>query len=303
MPNYASNYTADAVSHSTEKHSEVREPRAVFKHASMPAALILDQRISDGARVTFAVLRAFAAGEPTCAPSKRQLCRIRGCHAVTLLRHLQELSSSGFLTIEQPPGKRSLYRLHEPECSPGLRLSVHAKMQGVLAAKTLPVHANLQGVLADCNIEYSSKVEKKSSYSRSSLLRLRRQLGPDYSDRLHSRLVASCRELSPTIPDEAIERLILGGIRHGMRSLGLLCVTVPESLAAQLAIEQADADAAREAERAAQCSPVTREPIDEEKLAERERQISEMCAAVPPAPVDPWHRLENLPGRRKVYQP
>ena len=65
---------------------------------TMPSKLVIDSRVSDSAKVTYAALCLWGGMDGKAFPSRDKLAQARGVKRSTIYRHLQELESSGWIS-------------------------------------------------------------------------------------------------------------------------------------------------------------------------------------------------------------
>lgn len=80
-------------------------------YAKIPTE-IAKMKMSDGARSTLLILRAFSNSDGTrCFPSRNAIAKIRGCHIKTVDRSLKELKEMGLIDWQRGhKGLNNLYR-------------------------------------------------------------------------------------------------------------------------------------------------------------------------------------------------
>lgn len=202
--------------------------------ARLPYAVLTDPVLSDGAKLTYTVLRAFASDYKTCSPPLHQVALIRGIGRSTLWRHLAELEARGAVAREPVSGKRTNWVLHAERCSPRLRIPPRPENEtGSPAGETGTRPENETGPSIVHNRRQRVLYPNSSQTAAAAARRLRLRL-PDYSDELHARLVATCRRLKPEFDEADLERLVPLCLPPHAQHLGILVRTVPVRLQAEL---------------------------------------------------------------------
>lgn len=99
----------------------------------VPTALLADNELSDGSKVTFSMLLLFQRRSSHCWPGNKLLAKLRGVNVATVKRHVKQLEAKGWLEryyvspagirVESPtPGvDRRHIRVHQ--CAGGQRTS------------------------------------------------------------------------------------------------------------------------------------------------------------------------------------
>jgi len=109
--------------------------------------ILLDRNLTDGAKVTYLLLRMYAWQSPTSDPSQSRLSEERACSDRTIRNHLTELEARGLVTIEQRGKKlRNRYwiepldRVYTAEDLPKSRRSPRdrKKVSGHLTGNSFP---------------------------------------------------------------------------------------------------------------------------------------------------------------------
>lgn len=231
MSDLALNYTASADPQSISNPHQKPLSRPSLTKTLIPYAVLTDPRLSDGAKLTYAVLRGFANGDTACSPSKRELCRIRGVSDRTLVRQVRQLEAGRHITVEYRDGERPVYTCHAEKGTPSIRLVPPADLRGVPPADLRGGDGSFAGGSAVVHKRNCSSSSSNSVQSSSILARLRLLAGPTYGHSLHARIVAKCTALDPQFDPADLARLIPLAMRPDMRSLGLLLDTVPDLVA------------------------------------------------------------------------
>ena len=79
----------------------------------IPNAVLIDKRLSVGAKLVYAMLLKYAWGVDGCFPGQLKLADDMGAGERSIRTYLKELEGVGFLEVKQRGlGKTNLYRLH-----------------------------------------------------------------------------------------------------------------------------------------------------------------------------------------------
>jgi hypothetical protein len=79
----------------------------------MPNVVLIDKRLSVGAKLAYAMLLKYAWSDSACYPGQRKLADDMGAGERSVRTYLKELETAGALEVKQRGlGKTNLYRLH-----------------------------------------------------------------------------------------------------------------------------------------------------------------------------------------------
>src|SRR6476646_9268928 len=86
----------------------------------LPHAVLLDHRLSRGARLLWGVLKRHARQRSTCWPGYASLCRDLAAHEDTVRRWMRELIARGLVRQQRRgQGRTNLYTLVSPDITAG----------------------------------------------------------------------------------------------------------------------------------------------------------------------------------------
>lgn len=97
-----------------QRNIEIVGADPVTRHGftQVPNALLIDKRLSVGAKLAYAVLLKYAWSNEACFPGQQKLAEDMGAGERSVRSYLKELESVGFLDVTQRGlGKTNLYRL------------------------------------------------------------------------------------------------------------------------------------------------------------------------------------------------
>jgi len=101
----------ESIKNTLERHTIVVLNEAL-KHGfiQLPNYVLLDKELTDGAKLTFAMLLKYAWQEDSCFPGQERLAQDLGKKDRALRGHLQELKKRGFIDWKQRGlGKTNIY--------------------------------------------------------------------------------------------------------------------------------------------------------------------------------------------------
>ena len=87
----------------------------VLQHGftQVPNVILLDKRLSVGAKLSYAMLLRYKWGEDQCYPGQQRLAEDIGAGERSVRTYLKELEDAGLLEVtHRGLGKTNLYRLH-----------------------------------------------------------------------------------------------------------------------------------------------------------------------------------------------
>lgn len=98
-----------------QKNIEIVGADPVTRHGftQVPNFILVNNRLSVGAKLAYAMLLKYAWGEDYCFPGQLKLATDMGAGERSIRSYLKELETAGFLEVKQQGlGKTNLYRLH-----------------------------------------------------------------------------------------------------------------------------------------------------------------------------------------------
>ena len=99
----------------TQRNIEIIGADPVTRHGftQVPNVVLIDKRLSVGAKLAYAMLLKYAWGVDGCFPGQQRLAADMGAGERSIRTYLKELETLGFLEVKQRGlGKTNLYRLH-----------------------------------------------------------------------------------------------------------------------------------------------------------------------------------------------
>lgn len=89
------------------------DPATAGGFTQVPNFLLTNQKLSVGAKLTYAMLLKYAWHEQACFPGQEKLAEDMGTGERSVRRYLAELEEFGLLEVQQRGlGKTNLYKLH-----------------------------------------------------------------------------------------------------------------------------------------------------------------------------------------------
>lgn len=98
-----------------QRNIEIVGADPVTRHGftQMPNVVLIDKRLSVGAKLAYAMLLKYAWSDSACFPGQRTLADDMGAGERSVRTYLKELEATGALEVTQRGlGKTNLYRLH-----------------------------------------------------------------------------------------------------------------------------------------------------------------------------------------------
>jgi len=96
----------DAESPRSGATSFIRDPNERVGYGQINWLIVLDPRLSDGAKITYLVLKRHAIAHAEVWPSQSYVARVRQLDARSIQRHIAELVALRYITIEPPSPPR-----------------------------------------------------------------------------------------------------------------------------------------------------------------------------------------------------
>jgi biotin operon repressor len=79
----------------------------------VPNHVLESEKLSPGAKLTFAMLLKYAWQNDYCFPGQERLAKDMGAGVRSIVRHVQELETAGYITIKrQGLGKPNIYEIN-----------------------------------------------------------------------------------------------------------------------------------------------------------------------------------------------
>ena len=89
------------------------DPVTLHGFTQVPNVILIDQALSVGAKLAYAMLLKFAWSNDACFPGQQTLAKDMGAGERSVRTYLKELEDIGFLEVKQRGlGKTNIYRLH-----------------------------------------------------------------------------------------------------------------------------------------------------------------------------------------------
>ena len=89
------------------------DPVTRFGFTQVPNFILTSNKISVGAKLTYAMLLKYAWADSACFPGQQKLAQDMGSGERSVRTYLKELQDHGFLEVKQRGlGRTNLYRLH-----------------------------------------------------------------------------------------------------------------------------------------------------------------------------------------------
>ncbi len=99
----------------TQRNIEIVGADPVTRHGftQVPNVVLIDKRLSVGAKLVYAMLLKYAWSDDACFPGQQKLSEEMGAGERSIRSYLKELELHGLLEVKQRGlGKTNIYRLH-----------------------------------------------------------------------------------------------------------------------------------------------------------------------------------------------
>ena len=128
--------------------SLIRDPNERVGYGQINWLIVLDPRLSDGAKITYLVLKRHAIAHAEVWPSQSYVARVRQLDARSIQRHIAELVALRYITIEPPSPPRDPTNTYYFEPPSSVNSSTAIKL-----AERIPTASDLDKLLPTLEAE------------------------------------------------------------------------------------------------------------------------------------------------------